>query len=185
MAPRRCTSGATRSRAIVPIRHWSETARFGAAARSVARAQAFGSPRAARRRFSRATDDLHTPTGARGDGGSAARRAGPRARSPIGAQRRIVLSRRGVGDRHRNGVARGRRREGANWKSGTRRRNLTSSSFAGFCARWAYRSRGKARRPFVSNPPSDSRVRRTGSMATTSRPGVGEWLPQSRVARSR
>jgi hypothetical protein len=66
--------------------------------------------RAPGRRFSRAPDDRDAPRGARGAGSAAARRAGPRdarAERPEGG---VVLSRRGLGDRHRNGApGRGRR----------------------------------------------------------------------------
>ncbi len=162
-----------------------QAARFGAAARPAARAQGLGAPRAARRRFPGAADDLDAPTGAGGDGRRAARRAGPRARRAIGAQRRVVLSRRGVGHRHRDGAARGRRREGTHRNpprgdGAARRRAVPVPARDGRVDRGRRHvddSRRSARR--------DSGARRTGSTATTSRPGAGASSPRSRAATSR
>ena len=62
--------------------------------------------------FPGAAHDHHAPAGARGDGRRPARRARPRARSAVGADGRVVLSRRSVGHGHRDGAARRRRGQG-------------------------------------------------------------------------
>ena len=83
-------------------------------------------------------------------GAVVARRARARARRAVGAERRVVLSRRSVGDRHRDGAPCRRGRARAAPRSATRRWSRTSSSSAGFCARWASRSKARARRRFAS-----------------------------------
>ena len=62
--------------------------------------------------FPGAAHDRDAPAGAHGDGRRRARRARPRARSAERADGRVVLPRRSVGDRHRDGAARRRRGEG-------------------------------------------------------------------------
>ncbi len=102
----RCTRGhlaRARPRAGRP------SARLGAAARSLAGPHRAGVRGAAGRRLSGAPHDSHAHRGAHGDGRRTRRR---RRASPGGAARPeagVDLPRRGVGDRHRDGAARGGR----------------------------------------------------------------------------
>ena len=118
-------------------------ARIGAAARAAAGAARPRAPGAARRRFSGAAHDRHAPRGARGDGrAQSRRRCRPRARGAGRPEADVDLSVRSVGDRHRDGAARGGRRRRASRKSATPPASRTSSSCASFSRSSASASRG-------------------------------------------
>ncbi len=140
-------------------------ARIRPAARSAARAPGLGASRAAGRRLSGAADDLDPPAGARGDGGGAARRAGARARRAVGADRGVVLPRRGVGDRHRDRAPRRRRGEGPD--------------------RDPARRHGASRRRALPVPARDGRVDRRRGHVHDSRRGAGPLQGRDPPARRR
>ena len=158
----RCADGhdrPARSRARRPA------ARVGAAARAAARAPRLGASRAAGRRLPGAADDHDAPAGARGDGGRAARRARARARRALGPDRRVVLSRRGVGHRHRDGAPRRCRRQGPD--------------------RDPARRDGAARRRAVPVPARDGRGDRRRGHVDDSRRGAGPLHGRDASARRR
>ena len=146
-ARRRSASRARRSRPIGRIRCWSGSC----AARCCCSGRCWrGAARPASRRPggdfpARRTIATHLQA-LMALGRGAARRAGARARRAERAERRVVLSRRGIGHRHRDGAAgRGRAATGRP-RSVTPRWSRTSSSCASSCGRWASGSRATARR---------------------------------------
>ena len=163
-----------RSRPIGPIRCWSGSC----AARCCCsgRCSRGGGRRGSRRRaaiFRRAAPSARTCRRWWRSGRSPRRRAGPCARRAGRPDRRVVLSRRGVGHRHRDRAARGGRRPGPDrdpprGDGAARRRAVPVSAGDG-----RRRSRAKARRRFASTRRPGSPARRIGSTATTSRPAAG------------
>ena len=163
-----------------------QAARIGAAARAAAGAARLGAagarPAAISRRAARSA-----PTSRRS--WRSARRC---ATSPATCStrrtaltRRLLLSRRGVGDRNRDRAPRGRLRHADRPRSATPRWSRTSPSCAGSCARWARRSRARARRRSAWKARRGCTARATGSTATTSRPAAGASSPRSPAATSR
>ena len=117
-----------------------------------------------------------------GAGGRSPTEPGHALEAPDGLHGRVVLSRRGVGDRHRDGAAGRGRGERDRRRSATPRWSRTSSSCASSCGRWASRSRARGRRRSASRRRRGSAARRTGSTATTSRRGAGASSPRSPAA---
>ena len=81
---------------------------------------------------------------------ASSRESGYELDAPDGLHGRVVLSRRGVGHRHRDGAARRGRGRGRRPRFATPRPSRTSSSCASSCRRWACRSKAPARRRSAS-----------------------------------
>ena len=163
-----------------------QAARIGAAARSAARAERLGAAGAAGRRLSGAAHDLRRTSQALvALGAVPLDEPGHALDAPDGLTRRLVLSRRGVGHRHRNGAPRRGRRAGTHGdpprRDGAARRRAVPIP--------AGDGRRHRRRGHVDDPRrgagAAAAARRIASTATTSRPAAGASSRRSPAATSR